>query len=248
MEEALGRRFWCAAGQGVSPTPAGRTLLTHARAILRQGRAAARGLGRLRGRAPGQVKVLSNTNALTEFLPEALSSSSRRSQREHPTRGAASDEIVGSSPRASATSARGRHRGLRGAHHLSVPQRPLRAGGGARARAGAARKDRFAECSTTTSSGSTARARCSASSPARPSASDGRCGCACSCAARRGLPPGRAHVGVGIVPDNGTARRQGHGDKAIDLTDPWALRDSPSACATSRPAAVRAAAVEHMRA
>jgi len=64
--------------QGVSPTPAGRTLLTHARAILRQAERLREDLAAYAGGLAGQVKVLSNTNALTEFLPEALSLSSRR--------------------------------------------------------------------------------------------------------------------------------------------------------------------------
>lgn len=74
MEEALGTPLLTRDRQGVTLTPAGRTLLQHARTIL--GHAArmrdematfADGLG-------GQVRILSNTNALTEFLPDALSS------------------------------------------------------------------------------------------------------------------------------------------------------------------------------
>jgi DNA-binding transcriptional LysR family regulator len=60
--------------QGVAPTQAGRTLLQHARTILRQAERLHEDLGAYSGGLAGQIRVLSNTNALTEFLPEALSS------------------------------------------------------------------------------------------------------------------------------------------------------------------------------
>ena len=60
--------------QGVTPTQAGRTLLQHARAILRQAEQLHEDLGAYGSGLAGQIRVLSNTNALTEFLPEALSS------------------------------------------------------------------------------------------------------------------------------------------------------------------------------
>jgi DNA-binding transcriptional LysR family regulator len=46
----------------------------HARAILRQAERLREDLGAYAGGLAGQIRVLSNTNALTEFLPEALSS------------------------------------------------------------------------------------------------------------------------------------------------------------------------------
>jgi DNA-binding transcriptional LysR family regulator len=58
----------------VTPTQAGRTLLQHARTILRQAELLREDLGAYAGGLAGQIRVLSNTNALTEFLPEALSS------------------------------------------------------------------------------------------------------------------------------------------------------------------------------
>ncbi len=58
--------------QGVTPTQAGRTLLQHARTILRQAERLHEDLGAYGGGLAGQIRVLSNTNALTEFLPEAL--------------------------------------------------------------------------------------------------------------------------------------------------------------------------------
>jgi DNA-binding transcriptional LysR family regulator len=74
MEQALGAPLLVRGRQGVTPTPAGRTLLQHARGILRQAERLQEDLGAYAGGIAGQIRVLSNTNALTEFLPEALSS------------------------------------------------------------------------------------------------------------------------------------------------------------------------------
>jgi DNA-binding transcriptional LysR family regulator len=74
MEEALGAALLVRGRQGVTPTQAGRTLLQHARAILAQADRLREDLGAYAGGRAGQVRVLSNTNALTEFLPETLSS------------------------------------------------------------------------------------------------------------------------------------------------------------------------------
>jgi len=74
MEETLGVPLLTRGRQGVTPTQAGRTLLQHARAILRQAERLHEDLGAYGGGLAGQIRVLSNTNALTEFLPEALSS------------------------------------------------------------------------------------------------------------------------------------------------------------------------------
>jgi DNA-binding transcriptional LysR family regulator len=74
MEEALGAALLVRGRQGVTPTQAGRTLLQHARAILRQAERLREDLSAYAGGQAGQIRVLSNTNALTEFLPEALSS------------------------------------------------------------------------------------------------------------------------------------------------------------------------------
>src|SRR5271163_1654763 len=74
MERALGAELLVRGRQGVVPTPAGRTLLAHARTILRQAERLREDLGAYAGGLAGQIRVLSNTNALTEFLPEALSS------------------------------------------------------------------------------------------------------------------------------------------------------------------------------
>src|SRR6476619_711454 len=74
MEQALGAALLVRARQGVTPTQAGRTLLQHARTMLAQAERLREDLGAYAGGLAGQVRVLSNTNALTEFLPEALSS------------------------------------------------------------------------------------------------------------------------------------------------------------------------------
>jgi DNA-binding transcriptional LysR family regulator len=74
MEEALGAALLVRGRQGVTPTQAGRTLIQHARAILRQAERLREDLGAYAGGLAGQIRMLSNTNALTEFLPEALSS------------------------------------------------------------------------------------------------------------------------------------------------------------------------------
>jgi len=74
MEEALGAALLIRGRQGVTPTQAGRTLLQHARTILAQAERLREDLGAYAGGLAGQVRVLSNTNALTEFLPEVLSS------------------------------------------------------------------------------------------------------------------------------------------------------------------------------
>ena len=96
MEHALGAPLLVRSRQGVRPTDAGRILLQHARSILREAERLNEDLGAFAGGFAGQIRVLSNTNALTEFLPEALSSFLTA----HPQVGVdleerLSDEIVG---------------------------------------------------------------------------------------------------------------------------------------------------------
>jgi molybdate transport repressor ModE-like protein len=74
MEQALGAALLVRGRGGVTPTQAGRTLLQHARTILGQAERLREDLSAYAGGLAGQVRVLSNTNALTEFLPETLSS------------------------------------------------------------------------------------------------------------------------------------------------------------------------------
>jgi DNA-binding transcriptional LysR family regulator len=74
MELGFGAELLVRGRQGVTPTQAGRTLLQHARAILAQSERLQEDLSPYARGLAGQVRVLSNTNALTEFLPETLSS------------------------------------------------------------------------------------------------------------------------------------------------------------------------------
>lgn len=74
MEQTIGTALLERSRHGVTPTPAGRTLLQHARTILEQAERLREDLGAYAGGHTGQVRVLSNTNSLTEFLPEALGS------------------------------------------------------------------------------------------------------------------------------------------------------------------------------
>src|SRR5712664_3730226 len=59
MEEALGAPLLLRRRQGIAPTPAGRTLLQHARAILRQAERLREDLGVYAGGQAGQIKLLS---------------------------------------------------------------------------------------------------------------------------------------------------------------------------------------------
>jgi molybdate transport repressor ModE-like protein len=72
MEASLGAPLLTRSRHGTVPTAAGRTLLQHARAILSQVERLQGDLSTFAGGLAGQVRLLSNTNALTEFLPEAL--------------------------------------------------------------------------------------------------------------------------------------------------------------------------------
>lgn len=72
MEEGLGAKLLVRGRAGVATTPAGRVLLSHARTILAQVERLREELSAFAGGLGGAIRILSNTNALTEFLPEAL--------------------------------------------------------------------------------------------------------------------------------------------------------------------------------
>jgi len=96
MEAILGTELLTRARAGVTPTPAGRMLLKHARGILSATARMREDLSAFAGGLSGEVKLLANTNALTEFLPEALAAFLRA----HPhvsvdLEERLSDEIVG---------------------------------------------------------------------------------------------------------------------------------------------------------
>jgi DNA-binding transcriptional LysR family regulator len=73
MEATLGTPLLHRERQGVLPTEAGRTLLHHAQLLLRQAERMRGDLAEYADGLRGQVRLMSNTNALTEFLPEPLS-------------------------------------------------------------------------------------------------------------------------------------------------------------------------------
>jgi DNA-binding transcriptional LysR family regulator len=72
MEADLGAALLVRSRNGVTPTAAGRTLLQHARKILAQTAQLQDDLGLFSGGRASEIRILSNTNAIVEFLPEAL--------------------------------------------------------------------------------------------------------------------------------------------------------------------------------
>ncbi len=72
MEDALGVPLLVRGRRGVEPTAAGRTLLHHARLITQQMERMRADLGEYASGLKGHVRLLSNTSALTEFLPDVL--------------------------------------------------------------------------------------------------------------------------------------------------------------------------------
>ena len=73
METTLGAPLLTRSRQGVATTPAGNMLLKHARGLLDQSARMREDLSAFAGGLSGEVRLLANTNALTEFLPEPLS-------------------------------------------------------------------------------------------------------------------------------------------------------------------------------
>ena len=73
MEEALGVGLLSRGWRGVQPTPAGRALIHHARVVTQQIERMHADLGQYARGIKGHVRLLCNTSALAEFLPEALS-------------------------------------------------------------------------------------------------------------------------------------------------------------------------------
>ncbi|MES2257736.1 MAG: LysR family transcriptional regulator [Pseudomonadota bacterium] len=72
MEQLLGVPLLERGRRGVATTDAGRTLLHHARVITQQIEKMRADLGEYASGLKGHVRVLCNTSALAEFLPEAL--------------------------------------------------------------------------------------------------------------------------------------------------------------------------------
>jgi DNA-binding transcriptional LysR family regulator len=74
METALGTVLLVRGRQGVAATAAGRALETHAVAMIEQARRLREELSIYAPGVSGQVRLLSNTNAVSEFLPDLLGS------------------------------------------------------------------------------------------------------------------------------------------------------------------------------
>ncbi|WP_153774490.1 LysR substrate-binding domain-containing protein [Pseudomonas sp. MNR3A] len=72
METSLGIALLERNRRGVQPTPAGQALLQHARLIAQQVERLQYDLGQYAQGQQGQVRLLCNTAALTEYLPELL--------------------------------------------------------------------------------------------------------------------------------------------------------------------------------
>lgn len=72
MEDILGTPLLERGRRGVTPTLAGRSLLHHARAVLRQVETMRAELGQFAGGLRGHVRLMSHTAALSEVLPEKL--------------------------------------------------------------------------------------------------------------------------------------------------------------------------------
>jgi DNA-binding transcriptional LysR family regulator len=72
MEDALGVALLERGRRGVRPTPAGQALVQHARTVLEQMERLRGELGQYSRGLKGYVRLLCNTAALTEYLPEVL--------------------------------------------------------------------------------------------------------------------------------------------------------------------------------
>lgn len=72
MEDSIGAALFIRGRRGVQPTPAGRALLAHARIVTGQVERMYAELGEYARGVRGQVRLLGNTSALAEFLPETL--------------------------------------------------------------------------------------------------------------------------------------------------------------------------------
>ena len=80
MEASLGTDFLQRGRRGVTPTPAGKALAPHARVLLQQAERLKQDLAEYANGVKGQVRLLCNTTAITEYLPELLADF----LREHP--------------------------------------------------------------------------------------------------------------------------------------------------------------------
>ncbi|KAF1027942.1 MAG: HTH-type transcriptional regulator CysL [Pseudomonas sp.] len=72
MEASLGTEFLERGRRGVTPTAAGKALARHARLLLQQAERMQQDLAEYANGVKGQVRLLCNTTALSEYLPELL--------------------------------------------------------------------------------------------------------------------------------------------------------------------------------
>lgn len=72
MEASLGIDFLERGRRGVTPTPAGNALAQHARLLLQHADRLQQDLAEYAKGVKGQVRLLCNTTAITEYLPEVL--------------------------------------------------------------------------------------------------------------------------------------------------------------------------------
>ncbi|MDF9776659.1 LysR substrate-binding domain-containing protein [Pseudomonas baetica] len=72
MEASLGIGFLERGRRGVTPTPAGKALAQHARTLMQQAERMQQDLAEYAKGVKGQVRLLCNTTAITEYLPELL--------------------------------------------------------------------------------------------------------------------------------------------------------------------------------
>ncbi|MFC3943596.1 LysR family transcriptional regulator [Pseudomonas gingeri NCPPB 3146 = LMG 5327] len=80
LEASLGTPFFQRGRRGVTPTAAGKALAQHARLILQQSERLRQDLADYANGVKGQVRLLCNTTAISEYLPERLADF----LREHP--------------------------------------------------------------------------------------------------------------------------------------------------------------------
>ena len=229
MEEQAGVALLERGRRGVEPTPAGRALLHHARLVAQQIERMRGELGEYARGLKGHVRLLANTAAMAEFLPEVAGRvPGREPQRGHRPRRAA--EHGGGARRGRGAGGRGRGRRPRrplGIGVLPVPGRPA---GARRCRPGtrctAAGGSPSPKRSGASSWACPATARSNGTSPGTRRARAAGCGCASGCAGWTRPAAWRRSARASAVVPEAAARRWTRGGAlgVVRLDDPWAER------------------------